>query len=169
MTHFRLWIPFCYTENFSEQVYCVPLRVYVRKLSFNQFNSTFPRLPAQFCFGKHSQFPLLICHGQDNRTSRKVQCSSAKSAPQPAHLPLMTLQGKIHAAPFHFVSLHAAIKMSPLRCAKYFLYALTFLFLYYYREPPSNWARPAPIFLPHIAQCHFSLWLIFRWHWMRGV
>ena len=52
--------------------------------------------------------------------------------PPPTQLPLISNQGKFHAAPRHFTSLHAAGGMFPLCYAEYYLCALTLVLLWYF-------------------------------------
>ena len=68
------------------------------------FGLTFPRIPTQFSFIQPSQLPIIIFCGKDNRTRGKEQHLTARSDPPPPNLPLILLQGKIHAAPFRIAT-----------------------------------------------------------------
>ena len=81
-------ISFGNTANLTEQIYYVPLHVYVRKPSFTTstrlFSSTFP---AQFSFRQLSQLPSLILCGQDTRTRGDVQSALIHNQPHPMTSP----------------------------------------------------------------------------------
>ena len=102
-----------------------PLCIYVIKPPFNQFNPTFClNFLSHFhsiLFCKILKLPYLTLVGMTTRG--KVQRPSARSALQTArprnrenisHLPLITLQVKIHATPGHFMlTCTAGGKLSP--------------------------------------------------------
>ena len=130
-------IPFVLMLNAHFLNYYVPSRTYVRKPSSNHFNSTLPHIPAQYYSGSPQNF-----REQENRTMGKAQLSSARYAPQPYHpcdifhphhLPLIHLQGNIHAVPRHSMSLYVARVIFTLRLVKYFLCALILLLFFYCR------------------------------------
>ena len=130
--------------------YYVPLRTYVRKLSFNHFGSNvLARLlliyPLNFLSGNPHNCHFSFCGGMTTR--RKARCSLVHSAPQPEnrhgivtppHLPLITHQGNIHYALLNSALPHDTGGMFPLCSKKYFLHTLTLFFLCYLCDPPRS-------------------------------
>ena len=134
-------IAFIILLNLHVWNYYAPSRTYVREPPFNNFDST----SSESTFPSHprSQFPFLTFCEQENRTRGKAQIPSAHSAPQPSysrnianpHLPLISRQVNIYAAPCHSACPRAAGGRFPLRFTKSFLHALTLFFLRYWRGP----------------------------------
>ena len=111
-------------ENVREQIYYVTLCIYVRKLSFNHFDSTFlswifPHIPAQFSSIQPLQLLFLVfvvskTRGRCNANNSASLLNHPDPAtynlppPPPTYLTYVPLQGNCHAVQFNYTSLCAA-------------------------------------------------------------
>ena len=136
------YITFVLIVNVHLWNYYVPSRAYARETPFNHIDSTSSR-PTFSCILAHN-LTIIIYHflregrktEQGERREELMSMLRSTTAPNPwnrshHHLPLITCQGKLHAAPRHSASPRASGGKFPLCFAKYFPLALTFVFIHY--------------------------------------